>query len=477
MTAQLLSAWEPVFERIRAEGIRRVRIAWADQHGVSRAKVVPTALFPKLVGEGLRSNVGTLLGDSAGKIIINPFSSGGGFGRAEMTGAPDLVIRPDPQTFRVLPWAAQTGWVTGDMFFTTGEPLPYSSRGQLRGAIDAATATGVSAIVGVELEFHLTRNVAQARTIGLPGEPGTAGSVVPTNSGYQHQSEADLDEVSEFLDVLQDNLEALNFPVRTIESELGPSQFELSLDVLPALEGGDASFLLKNAAKMIAKRHGYHITFMARPGIPGFFSSGWHLHMSMVDQTGRNLFVPDDDKLLSRYGRHFTNGVLIHAREGALLSNSTVTGYKRLRPNSLAPDRLCWGADNRGAMVRVTGERADGSTHIENRIGDTAANGYLYIAGQILAGLDGVARGEEPPSPTEVPYETEATRLPTSLAEAVREFENSEFFRKAMGEEFVRFYAAHKRSEAERFERSDLGRTDEPDAVSEWEQREYFDLY
>ncbi len=474
----LLAHWEPIFDRIRAENIRRIRISWSDQHGVSRVKVVTTEIFPKIVADGLRSNVGTLLGDSAGKMIVNPFSPGGGFNRAEMAGAPDLVVRPDPATFHVLPWSPQTGWVTGDMFFTTGESLPYSVRGQLRNAIQAAADNGVSAMVGIELEFHLTRDDRSGRTIGIPGEPGTAGLVTPTSSAYQHQAEADVDAVSEFLDVLQNHLQALGMPILTIESELGPSQFEVSLGVLPALEAADTAFLFKNAAKMIARRHGYHITFMARPAIPGFFSSGWHLHISMVDEGGDNLFVPDDtDQLLSKYGRHFTNGVLRRACEGALLSNSTVTGYKRLQPNSLAPDRVTWGADNRGALVRVTGDRADRSTHIENRIGDTAANGYLYIAGQMLAGLDGVAAGEEPPSPSDRPYETDAGKLPRTLAEAVTAFESSEFFRKTMGEEFVWFYAAHKRSEVERFESSPLSKTEDARQISEWEQREYFDLY
>jgi glutamine synthetase len=472
-----LTEWEPIFARINAEGIRRVRIAWSDQHGVSRAKIVTAAAFPKLAANGLRSNVGTLLGDSAGQIIVNPFSRGGGFNRPEMAGAPDLVIKADPSTFRVLPWSPDTGWVTGDLFFTSGESLPFSSRGQLRNAMDVAARQGVTAVVGVELEFHLTRRLDNDRSIGLPGSPGTAGSVMPTNSAYQHQSEADLDEVADFLDVLQDHLERLQLPLLSIEAELGPSQFELSLDALGALEAADAAFLLKNASKMIARRHGYHITFMPRPGISGFFSSGWHLHLSMVDAAGKNLFVPDDSQLLSTYGRHFINGLLTHAREGALLSNSTVTGYKRLQPNSLAPDRLTWGDDNRGAMVRVTGVRSDSSTHIENRIGDTAANGYLYVAGQLLAGLDGVASGEEPPLPTDSPYEQEATRLPSTMAEAIDEFERSEFFRKAMGDEFVWFYAAHKRSEAERFAQSELSHTDDPHAVSEWEHREYFDLY
>lgn len=470
--------WRPVFDDMGQAGIRRVRVAWADQHGVSRSKIVTADTFPSVVERGLRTNVGTLLGDSAGQIIVNPFSSGGGFGRREMSGAPDMVVRPDPATFRVLPWLPDTGWVTGDLFFTSGEPLPYSTRGQLVKAIASASLTGVEAMVGIELEFHLTRFADGTRTIGAMGEPGTPSTVIPLNSGYQHQSEADLDVAADFLAVLQDNLEALGLPLRTIESELGPSQFELSLDVLPALAAGDAAFLLKNAAKMIARRHGYHLTFMPRPGIPGFFSSGWHLHLSMVDQTSRrNRFVPDDDSLLSAYGRQFVNGVLTHTGEGALLSNPTVNGYKRFQANSLAPDRLTWGADNRGSLIRVTGERADDSVHIENRIGDTAANGYLYIAGQIFAGLDGIARGAEPPPPSDEPYETTATMLPTTLASAVDAFDRSEFFRKTMGSEFVSFYAAHKRSEAHRFAASQLNGAGEPESVSEWEQREYFDLY
>lgn len=467
--------WEPVFERIRSEGIRRIRVAWSDQHGVSRAKVVTAQMFPKICFEGLRCNIGTLLSDSSGKMTTDPFTPGGVLNRADLAGAPDLVLRLDPATFRVLPWAPHTGWIIADLFTAAGEALPFSTRWQLRQAAELAAAHDVRPVIGIELEFHLMR---ATDAVDLDATASGMHAVRPTHSGYQHQSEAALDNVSDFLDVLQDHLEDLGLPVRTIEVEHGPCQFELSLDVLGAIEGADAAFLVKNASKMIAKRHGYHITFMPRPAIRGFYSSGWHLHLSATDKLGQNLFVPADDREpLSTFGRHFVNGILTHAREAALLTIPTVTGYKRLQPRSLAPDRVTWGCDNRGAMIRITGDRVLGSTHIENRVGDTAANGYLYIASQLLTGLDGIAMAEEPPSPTDTPYEDDAVRLPTTMAEAIDAFETSEFLRTAMGEEFVAFYAEHKRNEVARFEASDLGHTEDPRAVSEWEQLEYFDLY
>jgi glutamine synthetase len=398
-----------------------------------------------------------------------------------MTGAPDVVLRPDPATFRMLPWSDGTGWMTGDMEFPAGGPVPYAPRTVLRSALDQAAAAGCEAVIGIEVEFHLTRvdPAGARRTTGEMGAPGTATAVLPIGSGYQHQSETDLDEVDAFIHVLQDALEGLGLPLRTMESELGPSQLEFTFEPLPALEAADAAFLFRTAAKQIAKRHGFHVTFMSRPGLPGFFSSGWHLHLSMVDSvTRRNLFAPGPgEPLLSEFGRHFTAGLLAHARESALLTTPTVTGYKRFRANSLAPDRVNWGRDQRGAMIRVSGGAGDPNTHLENRVGESAANPYLYTASQILSGLDGVRRGHEPPAPTDAPYATEAPRLPRTLVEAVEAFDTSAFYRTAIGDEFVDFLVAHKRSEAARYQASELSHVTDPDAVSEWEQREYFDIH
>lgn len=473
---------EAVLERAIDAGLRNVRVAWTDQHGILRGKAVTMAAFESALRQGLSTNVGTLIGDSGGAIVFDPFTSGGGLGRKEMTGAPDIVAVPDPTTFRTLPWADRTGLILCDLYFPTGDPVPYSTRQALRAAIEAAAAADLEILVGVEIEWHLTRidENAKAREIGQMGAPGNSSSVVPTGFGYQHQLEADLDALESILAKLQDGLEALGMPLRTMESELGPSQLEFTFAPLPALEAADMAIMFRSAAKQICARHGYHASFMSRPGLDGFFSSGWHLHLSACHpQTGANLFVPETpDGYLSELGLQFSAGLLEHARPATLLTTPSITGYKRFQPNSLAPDRANWGRDQRGAMIRVCGTGGDPSTHIENRSGEPAANPYLYIASQIHAGLDGVRRRLAPPPPTDEPYQTEAVPLPAGLGEAIDELDQSAYFRQAMGSDFVDFLLAHKRSELNRF--SAAGNEEAGDdglAITEWEQREYFDLY
>ena len=251
-----------------------------------------------------------------------------------------------------------------------------------------------------------------------------------------------------------------------------------------ALEAADAVLLFRTATKQVCARHGYHASFMSRPGIPGFFSSGWHLHLSACDaRSGENVFVSEDpSSILSETGVQFAAGILEHACESTVFTTPTINGYKRFRPNALAPDRVNWGADQRGALLRICGTYGDPATHLENRAGEPAANPYLYVASQIVAGLDGIRRELTPPEQTDRPYETDATLLPASLSAAIEELDNSEFFRDALGSELVDFLLVHKRSEVARW--SAAGGV-EPTAseesgeepVSEWEQREYFDLF
>ena len=132
----------------------------------------------------------------------------------------------------------------------------------------------------------------------------------------------------------------------------------------------------------------------------------------------------DDRELLSQTGRQFVAGLLEHARAMAVFGDPTTNAYARFRPYSFAPDRICWGADNRGALIRVQGGPGDAGTHVENRLSEPAANPYLWLAANIAAGLDGIDRGAEPPEPVEGdPYVADAPLLPQSLAEAVDELE------------------------------------------------------
>ena len=163
-------------------------------------------------------------------------------------------------------------------------------------------------------------------------------------------------------------------------------------------------------------------------------------------------------------------------RAGAVFTTPTVNGYKRYRPYSLAPDRAIWARDNRGVMIRLLGQPGDASTHLENRVGEPAANPYLYMASQIYAGLDGIARRRDPGPSADAPYETKAAMLPKDLGEALAALRKSDMFRKALGDHFVDYYAHLKEAELKRFQ-TEAGKQDTTNDVTAWEHNEYFDLF
>jgi glutamine synthetase len=208
---------------------------------------------------------------------------------------------------------------------------------------------------------------------------------------------------------------------------------------------------------------------MCRPALPNLFSSGWHLHQSLVkDADGSNAFVPEQvGERLSPTGLHFLGGILAHAQAGCLFTTPTINGYKRYRPFALAPDRVGWGWGNRGAMLRVIGGHTDLGTRIENRIGDPAANPYLYLCSQIISGLDGIDRALDPGPSTETPYQTQSEPLPSSLMEAIAAFRADPVFREALGESFTDYILTLKEAEVARF----------LSEVTDWEQKEYFSLF
>jgi glutamine synthetase len=261
-----------------------------------------------------------------------------------------------------------------------------------------------------------------------------------------------------------------------MEDEWGPGQMEFSFSPIGGLAAADAVVLFRSAVKQLCQRQGLLATFMCRPGLPNFFSSGWHLHQSLLSRTdGRNVFSSADEAL-SQEGRHFVAGLVEHAMPMTVFATPTVNGYKRYRPYSFAPDRVCWAVENRGALIRVQGAPGDANSHIENRMGEPAANPYLYMAANIAAGLDGMRRKADPPPPVEAdPYADEAApRLPSSLKEATDALEKDPFFREAFGDTFVDFIVMNKRSEIARFEEAE---PDAGDDVTDWEMREYFEFH
>jgi glutamine synthetase len=263
-------------------------------------------------------------------------------------------------------------------------------------------------------------------------------------------------------------------PLRSVEVELGPSQCEFTFRPQAGLDAADTMILFRAATKQIARRHGLLASFMCRPAQPNLFSSGWHLHQSLLERKrGGNAFAGDAREGLSATGLHFLAGLLTHAHAAAAVSTPTINGYKRYRAYTLAPDRAIWARDNRGVMVRVLGQPGDPSTHLENRIGEAAANPYLYLASQIYAGLDGMALKRDPGPSADPPYETKAQLLPKDLREALAALRASEVFRNAFGTAFVDYYAHIKEAELARFKAEASGGSE----VTAWEQNEYFDLF
>jgi glutamine synthetase len=476
-----------IIKKIEENKLELVRVSVPDQHGILRNKTLTTRAFKSALRNGVDFTVAPFVFDTANSIVFDPFVDGGGFGRPEMSGLPDVVLVPDPLTFRILPWVPATGWILGNLYFNSGKPLPWAPRGLMQKALDALKKQGFGYVAGLEVEWYLTKldeTTLDPDQLGGPGKPPPPPRVRPVTRGYQYLMEAHLDEIDGILQILRHNLEGVGLPLRTMEDEWGPGQLEFTFDPLPELEAADAMMLLRSAIKQICRRHGYHATFMCKPGIPSFFASGWHLHQSLINlDTKLNAFTSrQPDQAISEVGRHFMGGLLAHAGAACVFSTPTINGYKRAKPFSLAPDRATWGIENRGAMLRVQGGLNDLAAHIENRIGEPAANPYLYMAAQIFAGLDGIKRQLDPGLPSEAPYAAvDKPLLPKTLVEATALLKRDELLRKGFGDEFIDYIVKIKEFEWDRFvkylESAGISAENAADTVTDWEQREYFELY
>lgn len=468
-TAEQQKVARAVEREVAERGLSVIRFSFADQHGILRGKTV----VAEELGSAMRSGVGfttTLLAkDTSHRTVFPVFTKGGGFGLEEMQGAADVLMVADPTTFKILPWAPQTGWLLCDLYFADGRPVPFSTRQLYRDALKKINDAGYDYVAGLEVEFHVFKLEDPKLKPEDAGQPGNPPEVSLLTQGYNYLTELRYDQYDTVYEILRKDIQALGLPLRSMEVEFGPSQAEFTFRPGANMQSADTMVLFRSAAKQIARRHGYHVTFMCRPKLPNIFSSGWHLHQSLVDRkTGKNAFIPTEDgQPLSKLGRHFLAGLLEHAPASAAFAAPTINAYRRYRPYSLAPDRAIWGRDNRGVMCRVLGAKDDPASRIENRLGEPAANPYLYMASQLLAGLDGIAKAQEPPPSADAPYETPAPALPRSLEAALAALKDSACYRAGLGDRFVDYFLHIKQAEIARFQLE----------VSDWEHREYFELF
>lgn len=452
--------------RVQELDLRQIRISWGDQHGILRGKTLEVEHFLSTLANGKDFQTATLIFDTTNHPAVPPFAAQG-FGDPRLTGLPDGVLIPDPGTFRVLPWVDRTGWILADLYYRNGERVPFDTRGVLQRQLATLAEEGYTYTTGVELEFYITRLVDPKLGFADSGYPPAAPQVTALSHGYQYLTENRGDEGDAILSILRDNLVELGLPLATVEDEWGPGQVELSFDPLEGIASADNVLLIRSAVKQICRRHGFHATFMSRPALDHVVSSGWHLHQSLGAGAAANIFPGDDGALLSETAMHYLGGLLANAKASSVLTTPTVNGYKRYIANSFAPDRIAWAEENRGAMIRISGARGDRSTHLENRIGEPAANPYLYLASQLISGRDGIARKLDPGPPSDEAYEADVELIPASLEQALGHFESSELMRRELGDPFVNYLTTVKKMEVSRFNA----------AVTDWEQREYFEVY
>ena len=456
-----------VLARVERDGLETVRLCFVDQHGILRGKALVAGALASAFRAGVAMTSTLLFKDTSHRTVFPVWSPDIGFGRGVFTGAGDALMVPDPASFRILPWAPHSAWMLCTIHGPDGTELPFCSRSQLKRAESRLAAAGHGALFGLEQEFHIFR----VTDPNLRHEDGGFDERPPAtellNHGYEYLTESRYDAAEPVLDALRRHAQGLGLPVRSMEIEFGPSQFEFTFDPAGPLAQADTTALFRAMVRQTCARAGLHATFMCLPRQRDLVPSGWHVHQSLSDAgTGANLFMPPGDGLTPA-AQGWVAGLLERTAETALLLVPTVNGYKRFRPGMMAPDRIQWARDNKGAMIRALMKPGDPASRIENRLPEPAANPYLAFAAQIHAGLDGIAAGVSPPAPAESPYGTDAPRLPADLGAAISAFEGSDFVARHFGADFRTWLVTLKTAEWDRYRMT----------VSAWEQREYFTLF
>ncbi|WP_395692393.1 glutamine synthetase family protein [Nocardioides sp.] len=430
---------------LRSRGIDVIRVSYPDLIGVDRGRDVLLEELESALGHGIAFCRAVYHTTPMGDVV--PVAGG------IEAGLPDIKAVPDLATLTDLPWEPGALWCLADTHAEGGGPAEESPRDVARRVSAMLGGLGLRAVVGPELEFYLLEE--------CEGTPGWRRYADAPGNVYVVGRKGDPKGV--LLTMLR-HLRDADLHVTAANHEFCGGQFEINLDHSEMVDAADRAFRMKSAVQEIARYEGMLATFMAKP-FNDEGGSGFHLHVSLVDEAGDNVFGdPDGQDGLSDVGRHAIAGVLAHAPALAAILNPTINSYKRFGPDTLAPWLIDWGLDNRSAMVRIPPERGPGS-RMEVRLGDATANPYLAIAGVCAAAYLGVRDKLEPQAALEgYGYDPEAApMLPQSLPEALDALEADTEFGEVVGSYFVESFLTYKRNEVERFSRF----------VTDWEFREY----
>ena len=387
------------------------------------------------------------------------FAEGIGFDGSAIEGfarvyESDMVANPDPSTFQVLPWRDNkpaTARMFCDIKMPDGSPSYADPRYVLKRALKKAADLGFTFYTHPEVEFFLFKD---------PVHPGVPPTPVDQSGYFDHTPQS---VGSDFRRKAITMLEQMGISVEFSHHEVAPGQQEIDLRYADALSTADNILTTRHVIKEVALSQGVYATFMPKPfsGQPG---SGMHTHLSLFEGD-QNAFYDGNDPLhLSKVAKHFIAGLLQHAAEITAVTNQWVNSYKRLAGGGEAPSYICWGRNNRSALVRVPMYKPNkgASARVELRSIDTACNPYLAFALMLAAGLAGIEGEYELPEGAEddVWSLTERERralgiapLPRNLDEAIRTMESSELVAETLGEHVFDFFLRNKRAEFEEYRR------------------------
>jgi glutamine synthetase len=413
-----------VLERVQRENVEFVHLWFTDIEGHLKSFAVTMDELEGALDDGMGFDG----------------SSISGFNAIEES---DMVAIPDPATFQLMPNGGHVvARMICDIVTPEGEPYDGDSRHVLRLALERMRSMGFETFnVGPELEYFLFKDDQGTETLD--------------EGGYFAMTT--LDAASDLRHDTVKALESMGIPIEYVHHEVGPSQHEIDMRFAPALEMADHTITYRLVVKEIAKKAGYHATFMPKP-IFGENGSGMHTHQSLFADGKNAFFDADDEWHLSEVGKAFIAGQLQHAREISAVFAQWVNSYKRLVPGYEAPVYCAWSRRNRSALIRIPLYKPgdEHATRAEIRCPDPACNPYLAFAGLLHAGLEGIEKGYELPPPMEqnlyhLTAEQRRERgivgLPETLGEAIDELAGSDLARRALGPHIFGRYVELKRKE------------------------------
>ena len=432
---------------LKERNITEVECLVPDITGNARGKIIPADKFSHDYGTRLPEAifVTTVTGDFPDDYdeLVAPSDS-------------DMLLRPDPDTVRMVPWAADpTAQVIHDCHTRDGKPHELAPRNVLRKVLAEFDALDLRPVVAPELEFFLVQKNTDPDN---PLQPPAGRNGRPETARQSYSIDA-VNEFDPILDLMYDYCDAMELDVDTLIHESGAAQLEVNFVHADALSRADQVFLFKRTMREAALRHGIYATFLAKPmeNEPG---SSMHIHQSLVDaKTGKNMFAGRQKNQPSTLFSHYLGGLQTYGPMAMAFFAPNVNSYRRLALGQAAPINVQWGYDNRTCGLRVPIDEAE-NTRVESRFAGSDANPYLAMAATLACGLLGMREKLKPTKPLSRSAQDLGFELPRSLGEALDLLERCEPLHELLGPRFVRAYIAVKRKEYETFFR----------VISSWER-------